>query len=100
MTCPNCRGGAVVTSPMPGAGDLTVNVCASCGLRWSAIDCDTRGCRERAVARCKITDCQKFRCKGHGPGKSGICLACSRRTANVVKGGRSSWVARTGRSDQ
>ena len=85
MTCPTCYGAAVVSSPMPGAPDIQIHHCASCGARWSALDCDTRGCRERAVARCKVSDCQKFRCKGHGPGKSGICLACTKRTARVMQ---------------
>lgn len=87
--CPNCHSGAVVSSAMPGAPDLQVQHCSACGLRWSALDCDSRGCRDRAVQKCR--ECGKFKCKGHAGGRSGVCPACVKRIAVIVQPRRGSW---------
>lgn len=81
--CPRCHGNAVVPSRMQRAPEIELFTCSSCSHQWSVMDCDTRGCRERAVSCCRL--CNKFKCKGHGVWKSGACEACKKRTSNVVK---------------
>lgn len=88
MTCPNCFGAAVVSSRMRNAPELECFTCASCGHQWSLFDCDSRSCPLRAFVCCG--QCSKFRCGNHGfhgktAVKQGICDACVRRTANVLK---------------
>lgn len=84
--CPRCQGGAILPSRMPLAPELELWTCSACGMQWSLMDCDTRGCRERAVSCCR--ECNKFKCKGHGVGKSGVCEACKKRYAKVIKSSR------------
>lgn len=94
MDCPNCLGGAVVTSPMRNAPVKSVHTCSVCGLRWSDEPCASKGCPRRAIGEC--VNCAGFKCANHG-GDERICDACRKRLKAVITPTR--W-SRTGRLSQ
>jgi len=87
-TCPRCRGGAVVSSRMRNAPDVELLTCSECGYVGSGLTCESRVCTDRAVVMCG--QCNKPKCAGHGfhgrtATKQGICDACVRRTADLIR---------------
>jgi len=86
--CPRCRGAAVVPSRMRNAPEVTVWTCSACSLSWSGLPCESRVCRQWATVMCG--QCNKPKCPNHGfhgraAVKNGICDACVRRTADLMK---------------